>query len=428
MTDPFQLKSFQFPAGFLWGSSTAAHQIEGNNVHSNFWVKEQRGGIWQQWDIDETSGIACNHWELFREDAQLLGDLGHQAYRFSIEWSRIEPAEGQWDESALDHYDELLNLLAARGIKPMVTLHHFTHPQWFEEKGEFNRVENLPFFYRFVEKLVPRIHDRVHSWNVFNEFNRGGYYGCPRKAVVLAAHAHVYRYLKTIGPAPVSSAHALSHFFPHRYYDKFDNVMCGFLDHITNEFFFHAIRTGEYIYPDADAQVIPDLKGALDFWAINYYTREIVDSRKASAQGARPPHAYMQLINKPFYLEEYYAEGLTQSLQRLTDLPVMITENGCAADDDRHRIIYIAEYLSAVHEAIRLGVDVRGYMYWSTMDNYEWGSYKPRFGLVDVDRSTLKRTPKPSAAFFKDIIDANGFSQEILRRHLDTIPVRLATH
>jgi len=422
MTDPFQLPAFHFPKGFLWGSSTAAHQIEGNNIHSNFWAKEQRGGIWSQWDIDEPSGIACNHWELFREDVALLARLGHQVYRFSIEWSRLEPVEGEWNEEAFRHYEELIDLLVQNGSKPMVTLHHFTHPLWFEEKGEFNKVENLPCFYRFVEKLAPRIHDRVFAWNVFNEFNRGGYYGCPRKLQILKAHAHVYRYLKSLSPAPVSTAHALSHFFPCRQYDPFDQTMVRFLDHITNEFFFHAIRTGEFVYPDMDAVEVPGLKGALDFWAINYYNREMVDSRKAGAMGERYPHVRVRMIDKPFYLEEFYAEGLTQSLQRFTDLPVYITENGCSANDDRFRIVYLAEHLSAIHEAIRLGVEVKGYIYWSTLDNYEWGSYKPRFGLVDVDRATLARTPKPSAGFFRELIEANGFTQEILRRYLKEIP------
>lgn len=420
MTDPFQIPDFRFPDGFLWGSSTAAHQIEGDNLHSQFWALEQKGGIWSQWDVEEPSGKACDHWRLFREDVQLLRALGHQTYRFSIEWSRIQPTPDAWDESAVAHYVELLELLIAAGIKPMVTLHHFTHPLWFEKLGAFNQEENLPHFYRYVERLAPRLAPLVHSWNTFNEINRGGYYGAPHKLVILRAHAHVYHFLKTLSPAPITMAHALSHFFPARHTDSFDRVMTGFLDHITNEFFYHAIRTGEFVYPDTDAVTIPGLKGALDYWAVNYYTREIVDSRRKSAQGDRFPHLKVKLIDKPFYLEEFYAEGLSQQLQRLTDRPVVITENGCSANDDRQRIIYLAEYLSAVHHAITLGVDVRGYVYWSTMDNYEWGSFKPRFGLVSVDRShpDFTRTPKPSAWFYKDVIEANGFSQAILRRHL----------
>jgi beta-glucosidase len=422
MYDVFNLPPITFPKGFLWGSSTAAHQIEGNNIHSNFWAREQKGGIWSQWDIDEPSGLACDHWRLFREDVKLLAQLGHQVYRLSIEWSRLEPAEGQWDKEAVAHYVELLSLLCENNIKPMVTLHHFTHPLWFEERGEFNKDENLPCFYRFVERLVPEIKDYVFSWNIFNEFNRGGYYGSPRKLKILRAHAQVYRYLKSVSAATVSSAHALSHFFPSRHYDKFDNIMCQFLDHITNEFFFHAIRTGEFIYPDMDAVVVPDLKGAIDYWAINFYTREMVDSRKASCQGSTYPHKFLRLIDKKFYLEEFYPEGLAQSLQRFTDRPVIITENGCSADDDRFRIVFIAQYLSAIHDAIERGVDVDGYIYWSTMDNYEWGSYKPRFGLVSVDRGTFARTPKPSADFFKEVIIQNGLSGKLVSQYLSELP------
>lgn len=422
MYDVFNLPPLQFPEGFIWGSSTAAHQIEGNNIHSNFWAKEQKGGIWSQWDIEEPSGLACNHWELFRDDVKLLAQLGHQAYRFSIEWSRIEPVEGEWNKDAIRHYVELLSLLCENNIKPMVTLHHFTHPQWFEEKGEFNKNENLRFFYRFVERLAPEIKDYVFSWNIFNEFNRGGYYGSPRKLELLRAHAHVYRYLKSVSQAPVSTAHALSHFFPYRHYDKFDNIMCQFLDHITNEFFFHAIRTGEFIYPDMDAVVVPGLKDALDYWAINFYTREMVDSRKASCQGSVYPHKYLRLIDKKFYLEEFYPEGLGQSLQRFTDRPVIVTENGCSCDDDRFRIVYIAQYLSAIHDAISRGIKIDGYMYWSTMDNYEWGSYKPKFGLVNVSRTNFARTPKPSAHFYKEITGQNGFSGDTVKKYLSELP------
>ena len=149
----------------------------------------------------------------------------------------------------------------------------------------------------------------------------------------------------------------------------------------------------------------------------------MVDSRKASCQGGVYAHKYLRLIDKKFYLEEFYPEGLCQSLQRFTDLPVVITENGCSADDDRFRIVFIAQYLSSLHDAISRGVDLDGYIYWSTMDNYEWGSYTPRFGLVEVNRSNFSRSPKPSARFFKDIIEENGFSGETVRRYLSELPV-----
>lgn len=422
MNDPLQIPDFEFPKDFLWGSATAAHQIEGNNIHSNFWKREQSGGIWSQWDVEETSGRACNNWELFREDVALLGELGHQAYRFSIEWSRIQPGPDVWCEEAVDHYVELLDLLNEAGIKPVVTLHHFTHPQWFEDLGEFSREENIAHFLRYVERLLPRIVNKVHLWTTFNEFNRGGYFGSPRKLHILRAHAEVYRMIKARSDASVSVAHAMAKFHPARATDSFDRVMCGLLDHITNEFFFHAIRSGEFVYPDSDAVEVPGLKGAADFWGVNFYTREIVDSRKKSCHGDVFPHLRMRLIDKRFYLEEFHAESLTESLERLKDKPVYLTENGCSAIDDRYRIIFLAEYLNAVHRAISLGVDVRGYFYWSTMDNYEWGSYKPRFGLVAVDRKTFARTPKPSAAFFREVIGNNAFSQSRLRHFVPVLP------
>lgn len=422
MYDIFSLPKTEFPSDFLWGSSTAAHQIEGDNVHSNFWHREQQGGVWSQWDVEARSGKACNHYELYREDADLIASLGHQVYRMSIEWSRIEPLEGQWNADAVAHYVDLLERLNAKGVKVMVTLHHFTHPLWFENLGEFSKRENCRYFFRFVQYLVPQIKHLVYGWNIFNEFNRGGYYGAPRKFHILYSHAMMYRYLKSESSAMVSSAHALSHFEPVRPYDRFDNIMTEFLDYITNEFFFHAIRTGEINYPDHDSEFIPELKGATDFWAINYYTREMVDSRTKGAMGNRYAHKTIKLIDKDFYYEEMFPEGLTKSLQRLKDYPVIITENGASANDDRFRIVHLATYLSAIREAIDLGVDVRGYIYWSTMDNYEWGSYKPRFGLVDVNFETFERTWKPSAHFYKEIIERNGFDSSLISNYLDDLP------
>jgi len=423
MYDIFSLPKTTFPKAFLWGSSTAAHQIEGDNVNSNFWHQEQEGGVWSQWDVEAKSGKACNHYEMYREDVDLIASLGHQVYRMSIEWSRIEPAEGNWDIAAVNHYRDLLERLNVKGIKVMVTLHHFTHPLWFEKLGEFSKRENCKYFFRFVEYLVPQIKHLVYSWNIFNEFNRGGYYGCLRKFNILYSHAMMYRYLKSESSSTVSTAHALSHFVPVRPYDKFDNIMTEFLDYTTNEFFFHAIRTGEINYPDHDGEFIPELKGAIDYWAINYYTREMVDSRKKGAEGKRYAHKKLRLIDKDFYYEEMFPEGLTRSLQRLKDYPVIITENGASANDDRFRIVHIATYLSAIKEAIEYGVDVQGYIYWSTMDNYEWGSFMPRFGLVDVNFETFKRTPKPSAFFFKEIIDQNGFDSKLIHKYLQELPV-----
>lgn len=429
MYDVFSLPEIHFPGNFLWGSATAGHQIEGDNLHSQNWHEEQLDRFWEddpEHKFKAVSGKADDSYRLYREDVDLLSSLGHQAYRMSIEWSRIEPAEGEWNQAAVDHYVDLLSRLGDKGIQPFVTLHHFTHPYWFEQLGAFHKPANLRYFERYLNKLVPKISAHVRGWNVFNEFNLGPSFATPKvgslKFNMLRAHALGYHLIKAYSQAPVSTAHAYIHWYPRRFHDELDQLMTSYMDLISNEFFFHALRTGEMIFPNLDAEYDPDLKGAVDYWAVNYYTRHMVDARKANLEGQRFIHKQLKMIPMNFYLEEMFPEGLTAALERLSDLPVYITENGCAATDDRFRIVYIALTLSAVWEAIQHGVDVRGYFYWSLLDNYEWGSYIPQFGLVGVDRNTFERTPKTSAAFYRDVIDRNGFGGETVHKYLAELP------
>jgi beta-glucosidase len=417
MYDVFSLPAITFPNGFLWGSSTAGYQIEGDNIHSNHWHQEQANPKLAR------AGKASNHWELYRQDIALLAELEHKAYRMSIEWSRIEPREGHWDDAALAHYIDELERLQGKGIQVFVTLHHFTHPQWFEEKGAFRDYDNLKYFERYVSYLVPKVAPYVANWHVFNEFNLSldPVIG-PWKFNMIRAHALGYHLIRQHSKAPISTAHAFVDWFPRRRHDRLDNAACGYIDWCTNDFFFHALRTGELTYPYMDAVYDANVKGAIDYWAVNTYVRHMVDARSARFRGRQFAHKHLPMIREPFYLEEMFPEGLIANLERLTDKPVYITENGCACDDDRWRIVWIALHLSALREAIDRGVDVRGYLYWSTMDNYEWGSFAPRFGLVHVDFETFQRTLKPSAMYYRDIIRANGLTPEITRRYLSELP------
>jgi beta-glucosidase len=416
MYDVFSLPDFSMPENFLWGSATAAHQIEGDNVNSQWWHKEQNDpGL-------DKSGKACNHYEMFKEDIQLIKDLGHQAYRFSLEWSRFEPVEGQWSQEAEKHYIELAQGLKDKGIKVFVTLMHGTYPQWFEELGGFEKYDNLRYFERYMQKVIPLLADYVDGWCVLNENISPALGHGDLNFTFIKAHAKGYHIIKQYSKAPVSTAHAFVQRYPYRMYDEFDNIMAKLSDFRANGFLMHAIRTGELVYPYKDAEFVPEVKDTADFWSVNIYTRGLIDSRKADLKAERFDHKKLKMINKEFYLDEMYPEGTTAMLERLKDRPVYITENGCSCDDDRFRIVYIALYLSAVKDALARGVDIRGYFYWSLMDNFEWGSFLPRFGLVDVDFDTFKRTPKPSADFFRDVIENNGFSQKILRKYLNEIP------
>jgi beta-glucosidase len=417
MYDIFSLPEFCFPEEFLWGSSTAAHQIEGDNKNSQFWHMEQN------LPKEKQSGKACNSYELYKDDIELIASLGHQVYRFSIEWSRIEPEEGQWNLDAVTHYRDLLKRLKEKGIKAFVTLVHGTVPYWFFKKNEgFKSYDNLKYFERYVEYIVPIISDYVDGWNVWNE----AISSAPGEEVtnfnMIKAHAKGYHIIKQYSKAPVSSSHAFVQRFPYKFNDEFDNVMAKLIDFKSHGFLLHAIRTGELVMPYMDAEYIPEVKEAMDFWSVNIYTRGLVDSRKANLKAERFPWKKLSMIEEDFYLDEMYPECIGAMLERLKDRPVYITENGCSCDDDRFRIIYISLYLSAINEAIKRGVDVRGYIYWSLMDNFEWGSFLPRFGLVNVDFETFKRTPKPSADFYREIIENNGLSQKTIRKYIKEIP------
>ena len=403
----------EFPADFLWGSATAGHQIEGNNLHSQNYRHELEA------HFAEPSGSACNSWELYEQDIELAAELGQRAFRLSIEWSRIEPAEGRRDRQALQRYLKVLECLQAHQIKVFLTLHHFSHPAWFEDLGEFRLRENVKYFERHVEFLVPQVAPFVSNWNIINEFNLPRGAGAnERKANLLHAHARCAAIIRQYSGAPIGTAHALVHWAPEQEFDEFDVTQTRLIDWETNGFFFHAIRTGELLLPYREAEQIPGLKDSCDYWALNYYTRHYLTARKPFENAPRHDCDHIRMIDRPFYLEEFYPDGLILEIDRLCDKPVIITENGLSCDDDRLRILYIARHLQALAEAIRRGARVDGYLYWSFLDNYEWSSFVPRFGLVDVDFKTFRRTPKPSAYFYRDIIARGGFDRELLLQYL----------
>ena len=423
MVDIFGIKEYSFPEGFLWGSSTAAHQIEGNNIHSSNWFHEQEK-LKQYPDRAEVSGMACNSYQMFREDVALLEELGHQAFRLGVEWARIEPEEGRFVQAEVDHYLEVLHLLKEKGIKTFVTLVHFSVPLWFEQKGDFRSLENLKYFERYLDFLLPQIAPYVDFWNVINEFNLGSSQEkIDFKFNSFIFHARGYHLIKKYSSAPVSSAHAFVHYQANRVGDPFDEAIVKYRDVCDHEFFFHAVRTGELVLPGRDAMIDPEFKDTADFWSINLYTRTVYDARRANTRAARYPFTETRMLPMRFYLDEFYPECMVHTLTRLTDKPVYITENGCSCEDDAFRIAYLTEYLCALSYAIKMGVDVRGYLYWSLLDNYEWWTFIPKFGLVEVDREhDFKRTPKPSAWFYKEIIENNGFKPEMLKKYLSEMP------
>lgn len=239
MFDIFSLKDFKFPHGFVWGSSTAGHQIEGDNVHSGRWVEEKEAhAVNPEYEL---SGKACDHYNRVDEDIELLVKLGHRAYRMSVEWARIQPEEGVFDKEATEHYIRELARLKERGITTFVTLVHVSMPYWFEQKGGFFDLKNFRYFETYLRYILPKISPYVDFWNIFNEFNLGiSEFYLNKKFNHTICHAHAYHIMKEYTSAPISSAHAFVRYYGLRQSDPFDRAAQAWYDAIDNEFFFHA--------------------------------------------------------------------------------------------------------------------------------------------------------------------------------------------
>ncbi len=417
MYDIFSIQDVKMPEGFLWGSAYAGHQVEGNNTNSSNWRSEQKGN---PNPIGEPSGIACNSYEMYMDDVELVSKLGHQAFRTSVEWSRIQPDENSFSAEATEHYVKFFAALKERGIKVFCTMVHFSIPIWFEDKGGFNKEENLIYFERYLDYIVPKIAPYVDFYNVLNEFNLG-----PEEFKINSVkfHALGYHTIKRYTTAPVSSAHAFVNYMPYRPNNKMDIASAQYRDANDNEFFFHAMRTGEIIQLGRDGCYLPEVKGTSDFWSVNIYTRTLTNALEKAGK-ADYYHKKLKMIDMEFYLDEFYPECMINTLTRLTDKPVYITENGCCCNDDRFRIVYMILHFSALRQCIDMGVDVKGFLYWSLLDNYEWWTFRPKFGLCSVDRESgmFERTPKPSAWMYKEIIENNGFHQGIIRKYIKELP------
>ncbi|MBR2905286.1 MAG: glycoside hydrolase family 1 protein [Lentisphaeria bacterium] len=420
MLNLHKMPEFTFPENFIWGSGSAAHQIEGDNYNNQWYHMEQNNS---NPAIKEPSGKACNSWEMLDEDIALLKELGHKGYRFSVEWSRIEPENGRFDHAALARYIDFLQKLKNAGIHTCVTLLHFTHPQWFENLGGFTKEENIRYFTAFIQFIVPHLTPYTDSWTVVNEINLGSVSDIQKRKILLKAFAYGSAVVKNFSSAPVSAAHALIPCYPLRPYDDMDIAAAHLSNWVTNDYFFHAVRTGEIVLPQTDGEYVPELKNSCDFWAINYYHRRQIDSRKANLAADKFYFNNFRMCLDQAVDREFNPEVFVNAVSRLTDKPIWITENGVCTDTDEFRIIYLMLQFQAMQTAMTLHkADICAYFHWSLLDNYEWGSFDMRFGLASVDRKTFRRTPKKSAYFYKDVIRNNAVSGKLFEEHTPTIP------
>jgi len=413
---------------FLWGAGTSAHQVEGGNDRNDWWDWEQLPGTIRGGD---RSGAACLSWERYEEDLDLLRSFGLDAYRFSIEWSRIEPEAGRYDETAIDHYRRMLLACRARGITPMVTLHHFTNPRWFAALGGWEDPKNLPHFARFARLAGERYGDLVDLWITINEpevlafhaYDEGtwppGVKDRSRTLAVignlLEAHALASAALRETDrvdadgdgkPALIGVAKHWVILEPLRPWSPLEHLSAWIQDQVFNVAVVRALR-GDPIdlsVPGARPvrRKVDALRGSSDFLGVNYYTRWMVniglnDTRVGKEPRVARPGAAVSDLGW-----EVYPEGLERAIRSCASfgLPLYVTENGIADGQDRQRPGFIRQSLAAMDRARAHGADVRGYFHWSLLDNFEWDDgYAGRFGLcaVDFEKADRPRMPRPSA-------------------------------
>jgi beta-glucosidase len=428
-----------FPEHFLWGTATAAHQVEGNNTNNDWWAFEQRpGAIWH----GDRSGLACDWWCNAERDLDLMAEMEHNTHRLSVEWSRIEPEQGIYDSAAVARYRTILLALRQRGIEPMVTLFHFSSPLWLARQGGWRNPEVVGHFRRFVRHTVEQLGDLVTLWCTINEpnvYSALGYFwgdhapGEKSLALyfrvlrhLLQAHAAAYRVIHAqYGNAQVGLVKNVQIFDPLPYGKGTEQRVASLLDHLFNGITFRAVQDGLFRFPlGLGLTAHGPLVDSVDFWGVDYYNRQRV---RLCRQGTRlrcrlqpTPGAEVSDCGRNGTYGEVYPAGMYRVLKRLAALgkPIYITENGLPDADDDQRPRFLLTNLAQVQRAIMEGVAVRGYYHWSLIDNFEWAEgWALRFGLVALDEKSQKRTPRPSARLFTEIIRANAITPAMVQAY-----------
>ncbi len=421
------MDTLRFPDRFLWGTATASHQVEGDNSGNDWWTWEQAlGHIWD----DQPSGLACDWWRCAEDDLALAAEMGQNTHRLSLEWSRIEPEEGVFDEATLARYRRLLQRMHELGLRPMVTLHHFTNPLWLAAQGGWLNRKVVFWFERYTAQVVQALGDLTPLWCTINEPNvyatlgyimgkwppgKKGAVNLAMRVMVhmAAAHGVAYRLLhRHLTGIQVGFAHHAKRFDPARPQSAADRRTARWLDRAFNTAVFDAFRTGQLGFPlSLTGGEISQAIDSLDFVGLNYYSRNLVSFKPGAAlfEMSTLPDAWVGPDNWGEINADYFYQTLMQYGQY--GKPVIVTENGIPDADDSRRPRFLIEHLRAVHRAIQDGIDVRGYYFWSLVDNFEWAEgYDPRyrFGLIGIDPQTRQRQVKPSGKLYADICRRNS--------------------
>ena len=421
-----------FPDGFLWGAATAAHQVEGDNTNSDWWEWEQRGDS----PVPEPSGRACEHYTRYADDVRLLADAGLNTYRYSVEWARIEPTEGDFDEAQLDHYVRMTDVVRAAGLTPVITLHHFTLPQWLAARGGWTDRRTPELFARYCERVVRELGGRVDWFCTINEPGNvavGGYlgvFGWPpgstsyddfRRAAdgLTSGHRAALQAIKSVRPeAHVGVTHGMQEWTanaagrsPMREVRRmFEDV---YLEASADDDFV-GVQTYTRVPVDLPAALLPATALLGRVPALRHRVLPKVLRQQFRAMSHSAPRDGLRRTQMGYeFRPEAVAATLRRAAKMLPGKDLLVTEHGIATSDDAERIEFVRGGLAAVHQVMAEGLPVKGYLYWSLLDNFEWAhGYRTTFGLVGVDRDTMERTPRPSLAFLGEVARSGRLQAE----------------
>jgi beta-glucosidase len=429
-----------FPPDFLWGTATSSHQVEGDNANNDWWAWEQEGGHILG---GGRSGLACNWWENAEQDIELMAEMGTNAHRLSIEWSRVEPEPSVFDEEALVRYREIIQAMLRLGIEPMVCLHHFSNPLWLVEKGDFDSELVVDYFERYVTKVVKALGDLVPKWLTFNEpmvyfLYRyvQGLFPAPKQAGwraglravgnMLRCHGAAYRAIKAIEASAevgVAKHYRVIEAWPGS--SSLNSWWARRVSYFFNDLWMECLASGRLHWPLGRGHV-KGLAGSFDFTAINYYSRSLVRFPPRPGrlyESEAPPGAVM--ADEEFC--ELYPQGLFKAIKANLRFgkPIYVAENGIPDADDRLRPTYILTHLREVWRAISFNFPVMGYYHWTLVDNFEWErGWRQKFGLIALDPGSQTRSWRSSGRLFSEICHSNSISSDMAERYA---PELLAT-
>lgn len=397
--------NLKFPLNFYWGAATSAHQVEGNN--NNDWTEWEKANAqrlaqeaphkWQKWQQEKfpemfepsnyISGRACDHYHRYEQDFDIAKSLGQNAHRFSIEWSRIEPKEGKFNQAEIEHYRQVILALRQRDLEPFVVLYHWTLPIWLAKKGGWLNPKAPYYFDRYVKIAAENFFEQVNFWLTVNEpdvYISHSYL----KGVWPPQEKSIFKYFKVLNN--LAKAHQMA-FQSLHLIDL--NCQVGIAK---NNIYFKNIPLARYFWNDYFLKKIKDQQ---DFIGLNYYFCRCFPKKKN-----------LSISDLSWQIEPQGIYYVLKALKKYNK-PIYITENGLADAKDEKRAKFIKEHLYWVHQAIQEGIDVRGYFYWSLLDNFEWDKgFWPRFGLVEVDYKTMERRIRPSAWEYAKICKSNAMT------------------